>query len=137
MYRGAAGRVVLYLGNKTEHQPIEGLSVPISPIQGLRLDVNTPLPPSLAPKQQVQLVLDVSCESPYLKSPILQLAYHLPGSATRVRQVRGTAPRPLRELACHALRGVIVGRGTSVESALSGTNREPRSQNLDLDVVGA
>jgi hypothetical protein len=87
MYRGAAGRVVLYLGNKTDTQPIEGLSVPISPIQGLRANVNNALPPSLSPKQQVQLVVDVACEQPYLKSPILQLAYHLRGSSVRVRQV--------------------------------------------------
>ena len=35
----------------------------------------------------MQLVLDVACEQPYLKSPILQLAYHLHGSSARVRQV--------------------------------------------------
>jgi hypothetical protein len=76
MFQGSRGRVVLYLGNKNAYN-IANLTASVAPPPGLVMHPSNPLPPGLAPKQQVQYILDASCQTPFLKPPLLTLSYSI------------------------------------------------------------
>mmetsp|Transcript_28079 Transcript_28079/g.53476 ORF Transcript_28079/g.53476 Transcript_28079/m.53476 type:complete len:1010 (+) Transcript_28079:139-3168(+) len=75
LYKGAQGRVVLYFGNKSDQVSVDKLQSNLVPTLGLHMQMVNSLAPTLAPKQQVQLVMDVMCKSPFLKPPAVHFSY--------------------------------------------------------------
>eukprot|EP00879_Flechtneria_rotunda_P008959 GHRR01009380.1.p1 GENE.GHRR01009380.1~~GHRR01009380.1.p1 ORF type:complete len:1159 (+),score=411.60 GHRR01009380.1:174-3479(+) len=89
-YTRSKGELLLFLGNKQTAQPLENLALLLSDPSPAIQVVMGQLPAQLAPKQQVQVSLQVTCMQPFLEPPRLQLRY-----ATGSRQVVQELALPL------------------------------------------
>eukprot|EP00775_Hariotina_reticulata_P003331 gene3331-3608_t len=84
-YSGSRGELLLFLGNKQASQPVTGLQLVLgAPGSALQVEVGQ-LPAQLAPKQQVQVPVQVTCLQPFLEAPRLLLRY-VSGSMRQVAQ---------------------------------------------------
>eukprot|EP00854_Cymbomonas_tetramitiformis_P022291 gene22291-26892_t len=73
-YQGFQGRVVLYLGNKAP-ATLSSLRLHVAPIPGLKVSINEHPGATLAPKQQIMVVIDVACSAPFMEPPQLHFGY--------------------------------------------------------------
>lgn len=85
------GELVLFLGNK-HGEELASVQLLVAPTPAVQAVVG-PVPPSLAPKQQLQVPLQVTCLEPFLEPPALMLAYTLSG-----HPVSTTLPLPLANI---------------------------------------
>eukprot|EP00200_Dunaliella_tertiolecta_P006547 CAMPEP_0202346842 /NCGR_PEP_ID=MMETSP1126-20121109/5457_1 /ASSEMBLY_ACC=CAM_ASM_000457 /TAXON_ID=3047 /ORGANISM="Dunaliella tertiolecta, Strain CCMP1320" /LENGTH=1093 /DNA_ID=CAMNT_0048938303 /DNA_START=70 /DNA_END=3351 /DNA_ORIENTATION=- len=76
MYVNGAGQVTLYLGNKHAGAAVQALAIRATPPAGLQVHV-APVPVMLAPKQQVQVVVQVMAMLPFQGAPDLLLDYKM------------------------------------------------------------
>ncbi|KAF5828063.1 armadillo-type protein [Dunaliella salina] len=76
MYLNGAGQVTLYLGNKHAGAAVQALAIRATPPAGLQVQV-APVPVMLAPKQQVQVAVQVMAMMPFQGAPDLLLDYKM------------------------------------------------------------
>eukprot|EP00897_Mesotaenium_endlicherianum_P000511 jgi/Mesen1/10460/ME000082S09968 len=72
-WRGAQGRITLFVGNKAT-AAVSLASFAVGPAAGLRL-LLAPVPPSIPPRAQVQVPLDVAAVHAPTQTPLLHLTY--------------------------------------------------------------
>jgi len=77
-WRGRQGRVMFYLGNKTDAD-LSGLRLSVSPPAGLHARL-APAPAIVGAKKQVQVLLELAAERGYAELPTLALAYRAAAS---------------------------------------------------------
>ena len=77
-WRGRQGRVMFYLGNKTDAD-LSGLRLSVSPPAGLHARL-APAPAIVGAKKQVQVLLELAAERGYAELPTLALAYRATAS---------------------------------------------------------
>lgn len=74
-YSRSNGELLLFLGNKHATSSLSGLALLLSgPSPAVQVAIGQ-LPPQLAPKQQVQAVVHVTCLHSFLEAPRVQLRY--------------------------------------------------------------
>ena len=84
-WQGNQGRVMFYLGNKTDGD-VSSVSLELHPVSGLNARL-APTPQVVAPKKQVQVLLELAAASGYAVAPAVTLRYVAPGgipSTTRL-----------------------------------------------------
>ena len=84
-WQGNQGRVMFYLGNKTDGD-VSSVSLELHPVSGLNARL-APTPQVVAPKKQVQVLLELAAASGYAVAPAMTLRYVAPGgipSTTRL-----------------------------------------------------
>eukprot|EP01100_Stratorugosa_tubuloviscum_P006724 TRINITY_DN285_c4_g1_i1.p1 TRINITY_DN285_c4_g1~~TRINITY_DN285_c4_g1_i1.p1 ORF type:complete len:504 (-),score=240.12 TRINITY_DN285_c4_g1_i1:82-1593(-) len=79
------GRLVIYYGNFLE-EPFTNISCSIAPHEGLSFQMQSP-PQTIAPKQQEQQLINVSCLSQYDEPPILTIAFSF-GTRNYVKNIK-------------------------------------------------
>lgn len=89
-YTRSTGELLLFLGNKQAGQPLSGVSLVLSAPSPAVQVVLGQSPAQLAPKQQVQVLAQVTCLQPFQEPPRLQLRY-----SVGARQVVQDLPLPL------------------------------------------
>ena len=77
-YARTVGQVILFLGNKNSELALQSVALVAAPPAGLQVSM-TPVPTALAPKQQVQVPLQVVASAPFQGAPVLSLSYVIGG----------------------------------------------------------
>jgi len=79
-FHGPNGRAIVYFGNKTAGSSITGLaSTCTAPGGGCRIAANS-VAPMVAPKQQVQQVMNMECQDIFNQSPQMNLEFECDGT---------------------------------------------------------
>lgn len=73
-WQGSQGRLMFYLGNKSEHADLQEVSMTVAEVSGLRFSMQ-PVPSNIGSKRQVQLMLQVAITSAFVAPPSLQFIY--------------------------------------------------------------
>jgi len=73
-WQGSQGRVMFYVGNKSASADLQNFRMVIPSIEGLRHSLQ-PVPASIGPKRQVQLMLQVAITSAFASAPKLEFSY--------------------------------------------------------------
>eukprot|EP00271_Cylindrocystis_brebissonii_P023186 TRINITY_DN9462_c0_g1_i2.p1 TRINITY_DN9462_c0_g1~~TRINITY_DN9462_c0_g1_i2.p1 ORF type:complete len:1084 (+),score=251.00 TRINITY_DN9462_c0_g1_i2:248-3499(+) len=76
-WRGAQGRLLLFLGNYKETGSISGVRAAVKPAAGLRLLLG-PVPPTIPPRAQIQVAIDVAAVQIPREVPVLEFSYTTP-----------------------------------------------------------
>jgi len=75
-WQGSQGRLMFYIGNKSATTDLQALSMTIPETTGLRISLQ-PVPASVGPKRQIQLMLQVAITSAFVAPPNVQFAYQI------------------------------------------------------------
>ena len=75
-WQGSQGRLMFYIGNKSATADLKAVSMKIPDTNGLRMSLQ-PVPASVGPKRQIQLMLQVAITNAFVAPPNVHFEYQI------------------------------------------------------------